>query len=73
MSSTVIIPTSYAALVEAMGSGNAQIGWLPPLVYMLAKYRRVMPMSVCVTLRRGSDTYGVQILRERRFWFHLLF
>jgi phosphonate transport system substrate-binding protein len=52
-------PTSYSALVEAMGSGNAQIGWLPPLVYMLAKYKGTADVAL-VTLRSGSDTYGVQ-------------
>jgi len=56
---TVIIPTSYAALVEAMGSGNAQIGWLPPLVYMLANYKGFADVALA-TLRSGSDTYGVQ-------------
>ena len=25
----ISVPTNYAALIEAMGSGNAQIGWLP--------------------------------------------
>jgi len=35
----ISVPTAYAALVEAMGSGNAHIGWLPPLAYMLAKYK----------------------------------
>ncbi|MGB8252289.1 MAG: phosphate/phosphite/phosphonate ABC transporter substrate-binding protein [Anaerolineaceae bacterium] len=56
---TVTIPNSYAALVEAMGSGNAQVGWLPPLVYMLAQYKGFADVGL-VTLRSGSDTYGVQ-------------
>jgi phosphonate transport system substrate-binding protein len=30
------VPTSYGALVEAMGSGNAHIGWLPPFAYVVA-------------------------------------
>ncbi len=56
---TVSQPTSYAALVEAMGSGNAQVGWLPPLVYMLAQYKGFAEVALA-TLRSGSDTYGVQ-------------
>jgi phosphonate transport system substrate-binding protein len=31
-----IVPTNYAALVEAMGSGNAHIGWLPTVPYIVA-------------------------------------
>jgi phosphonate transport system substrate-binding protein len=57
----VIIPTSYAALVEAMGSNNAHIGWLPPLAYMLAKQKGYAEV-VAATLRRGSDTYGFQFI-----------
>ena len=33
---TTSVPTNYAALVEAMGSGNAQIGWLPTVPYIVA-------------------------------------
>ena len=57
----VIIPTSYAALVEAMGSGNAHIGWLPPLAYLLASQKGYAEV-VASTLRRGSDTYGFQVI-----------
>ena len=27
---TVTVPTNYAAMIEAMGAGNAHIGWLAP-------------------------------------------
>jgi phosphonate transport system substrate-binding protein len=60
----VIIPTSYAALVEAMGSGNAHIGWLPPLAYLLASQKGYAEV-VASTLRRGSDTYGFQIIANK--------
>ncbi len=53
------IPNSYAALVEAMGSGNAQIGWLPPLAYMLAKEKGYAEVGLAV-IRNGSNHYGVQ-------------
>jgi phosphonate transport system substrate-binding protein len=53
------VPTNYAALVEAMGSGNAHIGWLPPLAYMLAKYKGYADVGL-VVLRSGSDHYGFQ-------------
>lgn len=57
----VTIPTSYAALVEAMGSGNAHVGWLPPLAYLLASQKGYADV-VASTLRRGSDTYGFQVI-----------
>ena len=52
-------PTNYAALVEAMGSGNAHIGWLPPLAYVLAKYKGYADVGLA-TLRANSDHYGFQ-------------
>jgi phosphonate transport system substrate-binding protein len=33
---TTSVPTNYAALAEAMGSSNAQIGWLPTVPYIVA-------------------------------------
>ena len=56
---TSSVPTSYAAAVEAMGSGNAQIGWLPPLAYLLAKEKGFADVAL-ITLRSGSNHYGVQ-------------
>jgi phosphonate transport system substrate-binding protein len=53
--------TSYSALVEAMGSGNAQIGWLAPFPYTVAKQKGYADVSL-VTLRQGSDRYGFQII-----------
>jgi len=53
------VPTNYAALVEAMGSGNAHIGWLPTLAYMLAKYKGYADVGL-VVLRNNSDHYGFQ-------------
>lgn len=56
---TVSVPTNYAALVEAMGSGNAHMGFLPPLAYMLAKFRGYADVGLAV-LRAESDHYGFQ-------------
>lgn len=58
---TTTIPTSYAALVEAMGSGNAHIGWLPPLAYVLASQKGYATVSY-VAIRSGSDYYGAQFV-----------
>jgi len=53
------VPTSYSALVEAMGSGNAHIGWLPPLAYLLAKQKGYADVGL-VTIRNGLDHYATQ-------------
>lgn len=57
----VVVPNSYAALVEAMGSGNAQIGWLPTFAYMLAKEKGYANVALAV-IRSGSDHYGAQYI-----------
>jgi phosphonate transport system substrate-binding protein len=57
----VTVPNSYAALVEAMGSGNAHIGWLPPLAYMLAKQKGAAEVGLAA-IRFGSDHYGTQFI-----------
>jgi phosphonate transport system substrate-binding protein len=44
-----------------MGSGNAHIGWLPPLAYMLAKEKGYANVGL-VVLRNGADHYGVQFV-----------
>src|SRR5689334_12603784 len=33
------VPTSREAVVEAMGTNNVDVGWLPPLTYLLAHER----------------------------------
>lgn len=55
------LPTSYAALVEAMGAGNAHIGWLPPLAYVLASQKGYAEVAY-VAIRSGSDYYGAQFI-----------
>jgi phosphonate transport system substrate-binding protein len=50
----VTVPTSYAALIEAMGSDNAQVGWLPPAAYVVAKAKGYANVAM-VSLRNGAD------------------
>jgi phosphonate transport system substrate-binding protein len=58
---TVTVPTNYAALIEAMGSGNAQIGWLPTVPYIVA-YQKGYATVGLVTLRNGSDHYAFEFI-----------
>ncbi len=58
---TTTVPTNYAALVEAMGSGNAQIGWLPTVPYIVA-YEKGYATVGLVTLRSGADHYAFEFI-----------
>lgn len=55
------VPTAYSALVEAMGSGNAHIGWLPPFAYVVAKEKGYAEVALS-TIRFGRDHYPTQFL-----------
>ena len=44
-----------------MGVGNAHIGFMPPLAYMLAKYKGYADVGL-VVLRNGADHYGFQFV-----------
>ena len=56
-----VVPTSYAALTEAMGSGNVQIGWMATFAYILAHQKGYADVAL-ITVRFGSDHYGSQFL-----------
>jgi len=56
-----VVPTSYAALTEAMGSGNAQIGWMATFAYLLAHEKGYADVAL-ITARFGSDHYGSQFI-----------
>lgn len=56
-----VIPTSYAALTEAMGSGNAQVGWMATFAYILAHQKGFAEVAL-ITNRFGSDHYGSQFI-----------
>jgi phosphonate transport system substrate-binding protein len=58
---TANVATSYAAVVEAMGAGNAQVGWLNTFGYVLANERYGVEVSLA-TLRFGEPFYTGQIV-----------
>ncbi|MEK7324572.1 MAG: phosphate/phosphite/phosphonate ABC transporter substrate-binding protein [Chloroflexota bacterium] len=66
-----VIPTNYKAMIEAMCSGNAQVGWLPPFGYLVAHETKAKDAAgnevTCadvafVTLRNGLDHYATQYI-----------
>ena len=57
----VSVPTSYITVVEAMGSGQADVGWLSPFAYVLAHDQNGAQLAL-TTLRQGSKSYRSQII-----------
>ncbi|HYU19215.1 MAG TPA: phosphate/phosphite/phosphonate ABC transporter substrate-binding protein [Chloroflexota bacterium] len=57
----VSVPTSYAAVIEAMGANNVDIGWLAPFAYVLAKDKFGAEV-ILASVRGGSKTYTGQII-----------
>ena len=55
------IATSYAAVIEAMGAGKVDIGWLATFAYVLAKEKYDADLLLIV-VRFGSPFYRGQIV-----------
>ncbi len=56
-----VVPTNYAAMIEAMGAGQAHIGWLAPTQYVVAHDKGYADVALA-TIRFGSDHYGFQFV-----------
>ena len=59
------VPMDYTGLVEALGSGRADIGMLPPFAAMLGA-RRYDIESILVSTRRGETGYRPQWVTNDR-------
>jgi len=57
------VATSYAAVIEAMGAGNAHVAWLPTLSYILA-HEKYDVRPILVVGRFGTTTYASQIIAK---------
>jgi len=55
------VATSYTAVVEAMGTGKAHIGWLPPFGYVQAHEKYGADIGL-ITIRFGNFFYKGQII-----------
>src|SRR5690348_2607016 len=53
LSFTVSVPTSYAAVIEAMGAENVDVGWLAPFAYVLA-HDKFNSTVILASVRGGS-------------------
>ncbi|HEX2979505.1 MAG TPA: phosphate/phosphite/phosphonate ABC transporter substrate-binding protein [Anaerolineaceae bacterium] len=68
-----VVPTNYKAMIEAMASGNAQIGWLAPFGYLVAHETMVTDAAgaevpaadvAFISLRNGADHYATQFIGQ---------
>ena len=57
------VPTSYAAVVEAMCAERVDIGWVSPLAYILASKQCGADMSLVSVTRQGTSYRGILITR----------
>jgi phosphonate transport system substrate-binding protein len=57
----VSVPTSYAAVIEAMGANQVDVGWLAPFAYVLA-HQKFGAEVILASIRQGSKTYRSQII-----------
>jgi phosphonate transport system substrate-binding protein len=55
------VPTSYAAVIEAMGSDEADVAWLATFAYVLAHEKNGAEVAL-TTVRNGLDTYQGEII-----------
>jgi len=65
---TTTVPTNYAAMIEAMGAGNAHIGWLAPVQYIVAHGKGYADVGLA-TVRNGSNHYGLQFVANAEAGF----
>jgi len=63
LSFTGDVPTSYAAVVEAMCAERVDIGWVSPLAYILAHEKCGADMSLVSVTRVGTSYWGVIVTR----------
>ncbi|MEN6355658.1 MAG: phosphate/phosphite/phosphonate ABC transporter substrate-binding protein [Armatimonadota bacterium] len=57
----VSVPTSYAAVISAMGAGNVDVGWLSPLPYVIAHDQYGVEV-ILTTVRNKSTKYFSAII-----------
>ena len=60
----VAVPTSYAAVIEALGNYQADIAWLPTFAYVLAKQKYDAKVRL-MTVRNGLNKYRGQFVAAR--------
>lgn len=67
----LVIAASPAAAIEAIGARQAQMGWLDPFSYIVARKRHNAQVSL-VVIRDGSDHFNSQIIANRAAGIQML-
>lgn len=60
----VSVPTSYAAVIAAMGAGTVDVGWLSPLPYVIA-HDKYGTQVILTTVRNKSTKYWSFIIARK--------
>ncbi len=58
----VDVPTSYAAVIQALGSGQADVAWMPAFAYVIAHARYGAEARLQVV--RSAERHGILIARK---------
>jgi len=56
------VPTSYAAVIQALGAGQADVAWIPAFAYVVANARYGAEAQLQVV--RSVDRYAVVVVRS---------
>ncbi len=56
------VPTSYAAVIQALGAGQADVAWIPAFAYVLANARYGAEARLQVV--RSVDRYSIVVTRS---------
>ena len=56
------VPTSYAAVIQALGAGQADVAWIPAFAYVLANARYGAEARLQVV--RSVERYGIVVTRS---------
>ena len=60
----VTVPTSYTAVITAMGAGNVDVGWLSPIPYVIAHDKYGVEVAL-TTVRDKSTKYWSFIIARK--------
>ncbi len=56
------VPTSYAAVIQALGSGQADVAWMPAFAYVIAHSRYGAEAKLQVV--RSLESYAIVVVRN---------
>ena len=59
----VSVPASYTAVITAMGSGTVDVGWLPPIPYVMAHDKYGVEVALVTVRNKSAKYWGFIIAR----------